>query len=71
MSYKVLYPGQYLLRRDGEILSRDEDYPVMEIRFDYQAERLKPGEKLDLIFADTLEVKKSLTGTAPEPTLKT
>lgn len=71
MSYKVFYPGQYLLRRDGEILSRDDDYSVMEIRFDYQAERLKPGQKLDLIFADTLEVKKSLTGTPQPATLKT
>lgn len=69
MSLKVLYPGQFLLWRDGAIISRDNDEAVMNIRFQYQAGRLKPGQRLTLTSVDTGEVKKDLTGVAPSATL--
>jgi hypothetical protein len=52
MSAHCIYPGEYfILKRDAgrvgwELLYRDDSVSTMDLRYNYQAERLKPGEGL-------------------------
>ena len=71
MSLKAIYPGEYLLWRDGDLWRHDEDYGYTKASFDYFAERLKPGQTLRITVADTGEVKDELTAPTVDATLKT
>lgn len=52
MSAHCLYPGEYFIlkrekgRVEWDILFRDDSVSTMDLRYNYQAERLKPGEAL-------------------------
>jgi len=71
MSLKAIYPGEFLLWRDGEIWRHDEDYGFVKQTFTYFAERLKPGQTLKITVADTGEVKDDLTAPPATATVKT
>lgn len=71
MSLKAIYPGEYLLWRDGDLWRHDSDYGYVKQSFDYFAARLKPGQALKITFADTGEVKNELTAPPADAILNT
>lgn len=53
----VEYPAHFFLEvrlpnGNWALTSRDNDRPVMDIRFDYTVEHLKPGQAVRLVTAD-------------------